>query len=68
MIDRKKISWLMNVNQWNGLNAEELFHAAEDREGYKEIVNMAVVGFPDENDTRSSSRRRRRRGGGKYLR
>lgn len=42
-IGRKKMSWLRNLRQWTGLTAEQLLHAARDRNRYKEIINMGVV-------------------------
>ena len=37
-VGRKKLSWLRNIRNWTGLGVERLFHAAEDRELFNEIV------------------------------
>lgn len=41
-IGRKKYSWLRNLRQWTGLSADELLHAAQDRERYRQIVMEAT--------------------------
>ncbi|KYN02133.1 hypothetical protein ALC62_07054 [Cyphomyrmex costatus] len=38
-IGRKNLSWLRNIRTWSGLNVEELFRVASDREQYKELVD-----------------------------
>ena len=42
-IGRKKLSWLRNMRQWTGLDAEHFLHATLDRERYRGIVNVAVA-------------------------
>ncbi|XP_050513955.1 uncharacterized protein LOC126889589 [Diabrotica virgifera virgifera] len=41
-IGRKKYSWLRNLRQWTGLLADQLLHAAQDRERYRQIVMEAT--------------------------
>lgn len=41
-IGRKKLSWLRNIRNWTGLGVEQLFHVANDRESFNEIV-MAIA-------------------------
>ncbi|CAG9833505.1 unnamed protein product [Diabrotica balteata] len=41
-IGRKKYSWLRNLRQWTRLSSDELLHAAQDRERYRQIVVEAT--------------------------
>ena len=38
-IGRRKYCWLKNIRDWTGLDANSLFPAAKDREGFAEIVS-----------------------------
>lgn len=42
-IGRKKLSWLRNIRQWTGLQVEELFRTAADRERFHDVVNMMIA-------------------------
>ena len=38
-VGRKKMSWLANIRKWTGISsASELFHVAQDREKFGEVV------------------------------
>ena len=41
-IGRKNLSWLRNFRAWTGLEPEQLFRIASDREGFKELVETVV--------------------------
>lgn len=42
-MDWLKEDWVMNLQQWTGLIAEGLFHAAHDRDNFLELVGLSMV-------------------------
>lgn len=37
-VGRKRISWLRNIKNWTGMNTQQLFRVAEDREAFDIVV------------------------------